>query len=166
MLSKLTRTRIALFAILAVLALPAAVRASISTAQKHVLKQEIQNSGSAVDTIVDSANYYYLTEDIADISAEATYYQAIPYAGTVSKIYSIMDGTLGGDGTITCAIGGTGITNGVLTLSTSDDAAGVMDSATPTAANTVTAGGELHCAVTGFGSGGTPRVHLVFQITR
>lgn len=151
----------------AALLTPRPAEAEISAAQKHNLKQSIPGNKTAVDTIVDAANKYYLTLDVADLSAEATYYVVVPYAGTISKIESVIDGAVAtADVTATCKIGATGITNGVVTIATADSAAGDVDSATPTALNTITAGAALNCVVTGGGAGGTPRGHFVFTITR
>lgn len=112
-------------------------------------------------------NEYSLTLDIADLSAEATYYVVAPHAGTISKIYSVIDGAVGtADATITCNIGATPITDGAITITQSGSAAGDVDSATPSAANTITAGAALNCVAAGGGAGGTPRAHVVFVITR
>lgn len=109
----------------------------------------------------------YVSLDIADGSAEAVYYLLSPVAGTISKIYTVTDGAVGtADITITAAIGATGVTNGVVTIATSGSAAGDIDVATPTAANTITAYGAVNFTVTGGGSGGTPRIHLIMEVTR
>ncbi len=105
--------------------------------------------------------------DIADGSAEAVYYLVSPHAGTISKIYTVTDGAVGtADITVTAAIGATGVTSGVVTIATAASAAGDVDSATPSAANTITAGAAMNFTVTGGGSGGTPRIHLIVVIDR
>lgn len=112
-------------------------------------------------------NKVYANLDIADGSAEAVYYLLSPVAGTISKIYTVTDGAVGtADITVTAAIGGTGVTNGVVTIATAASAAGDIDVATPTALNTVTAWSAVNFTVTGGGSGGSPRIHLVMEITR
>src|SRR5579885_2599203 len=96
--------------------------------------------------------------DIADLSADATYYMVCPYAGTITKIYSVIDGAVStADATITAKIGSTAITNGVITVTSSGSAAGDVDSCSPTAANVVTAGSAINLVVAGGGSGGSPR---------
>lgn len=105
--------------------------------------------------------------DIADGSADTAYYVVAPFAGTVTKIWSVIDGAVGtADITITPSIGGTGITNGVVTITQSGSAAGDVDVATPTAANTVTAGQAIALTVAGGGSGGSPRIHVGIMIAR
>lgn len=112
-------------------------------------------------------NQTILTLDIADLSAEAVYYLVMPHAGTISKIWSVIDGAVGtADVTITAAIGAVAVTNGVVTIATADSAAGDIDSATPTAANVVTAGQAVNFTVTGGGAGGSPRGHLSIVLTR
>ncbi len=104
--------------------------------------------------------------DIADGSADATYYLVCPFAGEVTKIYTVTDGAVGtADITVTAKIASTGMTNGVVTIATAGSAAGDVDSATPTAANTLTAGQAMNFVVAGGGAGGSPRIHLVAIVT-
>lgn len=104
--------------------------------------------------------------DIADGSADATYYLVSPFAGEITKIQTVIDGVVStADITITGKIGASAITNGVVTIATSASAAGDVDTATPTAANVVTAGQAMNFVVAGGGSGGSPRIHLVVTVT-
>lgn len=108
-----------------------------------------------------------LNVDIADGSADATYYVVSPYAGTIEKIYSVIDGVVStADITITAKIGSTAVTNGVVTIATASSAAGDVDSATPTAENVLAAGAALNLVVAGGGSGGSPRVHVAIVLKR
>lgn len=112
-------------------------------------------------------NETFLELDIADGSAEAVYYLVSPHAGTISKIWTVIDDVVStADITVTAAIGATPVTGGVVTIATAGSAAGDVDSATPSAANTVTAGQAINFTVTGGGAGGAPRIHLVCVITR
>ena len=112
-------------------------------------------------------NQYTVTLDIADGSAEAVYYLICPHAGNIAKIWTVTDGVVGtADITITAAIGAVAVTNGVVTIATAASAAGDVDSCTPSAANTVTAGQSVNFTVTGGGAGGSPRIHLAMVITR
>lgn len=132
--------------------------------------QTIDENTLALNGLTASAqelNEYSLTLDIADGSADATYYLVCPHAGVVSKIYTVIDGVVStADITITAKIGSTGITNGVVTIATASSAAGDVDSATPSAANAVNAGDAINLVVAGGGSGGSPRIHVVVVITR
>lgn len=108
---------------------------------------------------------YVLTVDIADLSADAAYHVVAPVAGTVAKLQSVIDGAVStADVTITSSIGGVDITDGALTIATAGSAAGDVDSATPTAANTVAAGQAIKLTVAGGGSGGSPRGHVSIVI--
>lgn len=112
-------------------------------------------------------NQYSLTLDIADGTAEAVYYLVCPHAGTIAKIYTVIDGVVStADITVTAAIGATPVTGGVVTIATAASAAGDIDSATPSAANVVTAGQAINLTVTGGGSGGSPRIHVAVVIER
>jgi hypothetical protein len=124
--------------------------------------------GGAINFPSGSANDVVLSLDIVDASAEAVYYLVSPFAGEISKIYTVIDSAvLTADVTITAAIGATGVTNGVVTITQSASAAGDVDSATPTAANVLTAGQAINFTVTGGGAAGTgPRIHLCAVITR
>lgn len=130
----------------------------------------IDASTTAVTGLTASAaelNAYPVYLEIADGSAEAVYYVVCPHAGDISKIYTVTDGVVStADITITAKIGATGVTNGVVTIATAASAAGDVDVATPTAANTVTAGQAVNFTVTGGGAGGSPRVHLVMLVSR
>lgn len=123
--------------------------------------------GVAIGADAAELSRYMVSLDIADGSAEAVYYAVCPHAGDIKKIWTVTDGAVStADITVTAAIGVTPVTNGVVTIATSGSAAGDVDSATPTAANTVTAGQAVNFTVTGGGSGGSPRIHLVMEIER
>jgi hypothetical protein len=129
--------------------------------------QALMIDGVEVTASATEINTYVVSLDIADGSAEGVYYVVCPHAGTISKIWTVIDGAVStADITVTAAIGATGVTNGVVTIATAASAAGDIDSATPTAANTVTAGQAVNFTVTGGGSGGSPRVHLAMEISR
>ncbi len=108
-----------------------------------------------------------LTLDIADGSLDGTYYLVSPFAGDITKIYTVIDAAVStADITVTAKIASTGMTNGVVTITSSGSGAGDVDSATPSAANTLTAGQAMNFVVAGGGSGGAPRIHLVALLTR
>jgi len=124
-------------------------------------------AGTAVTATAVELNEMTLTLDIADLSAESTYYLVCPHAGAITKIWSVIDGAVAtADVTITPNIGATPMTGGVVTIATAASAAGDVDSSTPSAANVVTAGQAINFVVTGGGAGGTPRGHLTVVLTR
>lgn len=130
----------------------------------------VDSSTLAVNGLTASAtelNQYSISLDIADGSADAAYYVIAPHAGDIKKLWSVIDGAVGtADMTITPSIGGVDVTDGAITVAYSGSAAGDVDSATPSAANTVTAGQAIKLTVAGGGAGGSPRVHVAIVIER
>lgn len=97
-------------------------------------------------------------------SGSPAYRTISPFSGRVTLISSVTEGALTtADATLTGAIAGTAITGGVLTITQSGSAAGDKDTATPTAANYVTAGDELKVTVTGTQASATA-ANVVFEI--
>lgn len=125
-------------------------------------------SSTALSATTTELNEYTLSRTIVDVSAEASYYVVAPHAGTITKIYTVVDGAvLTADVTVTAKIASTGVTDGVVTVTQSGSAAGDVDSATPSAANTVTAGQAIEFVVSGGGAAGTgPRMGLFVVISR
>lgn len=120
---------------------------------------EIESGGDVV------GEHFYMGVDIADLSADADYYLVIPRACTLSKLWSVIDGAVGtADVTITpLKVGGSAMTSGAITITQSGSAAGDVDSATPSANNTFTAGSVLKLTVAGGGAGGSPRGHVTLD---
>ena len=79
--------------------------------------------------------------DAAALDGTAPVRVVSPVDGTITKIYSVIDGALTtGNATLTAAINGNAVTNGVVTVTQAGSAAGDVDVASPSAANTVAAG--------------------------
>ena len=107
----------------------------------------------------------YLTVDMTDVSAASTVYLPSPVVGTISKITSILGGAItGADSIVTGKIGSTAITNGAFTVAYSGSAAGDVDSATPTALNTVAVGSNINFTTDGVSST-TARLTILVEIT-
>lgn len=83
-----------------------------------------------------------VTDSVSLVGATASVVRWVsPVAGTIDKIHTVIDGALTtGDATITAAIGGVAVTNGVVTITQAGSAANDKDVATPTAAKTVAVG--------------------------
>ena len=87
---------------------------------------------------------------MADVSTASSVWVTAPVGCKFSKLYSVINGAIAtADAAITTEIGGTAVTGGALTISQSGSAAGDVDSATPTAANTLTAGQALEIITDG-----------------
>lgn len=107
----------------------------------------------------------YLTTSIADISTAGQIYVVSPVAGTITKIYSVINGAIAtANSILTPKIAGTVITNGAITVAFSGSAAGEVDSSTPTAANAITAGAAIEIETDG-ASSNTVEVVLTIEIT-
>jgi hypothetical protein len=104
-----------------------------------------------------STRQFFLTAYIADVSTAGQIYVVSPVAGTVSKIYTALNGAIGtADAVITPKIGGAAITAGAVTIAYSSSAAGDVDSSTPSAANTVTAGQAIEIETNGASTNTVP----------
>lgn len=107
----------------------------------------------------------YLTLDITNISSAAVVYLPSPVAGTISKITTIINGTIAtANAILTGRIGSTAITGGAVTIPFSSSAAGQVNSATPTALNTVAVGNNINFTANN-ASTNTVRATIVVEIT-
>lgn len=122
-------------------------------------------NGSGSGTWTAHHNRCVLTTRIDDISTASSAWVVTPVAGTISKIYSVISGAItSGAAVLTAEIAGVAVTDGVLTVAVSGSAAGIVDSATPSAANTVTAGSAIEIVTDG-GSTNTVSAVITFEIT-
>lgn len=107
----------------------------------------------------------YLTGVITDISTPASHFVVCPIAGTITKIYSTIDNAITvANAVLSFELAGTAVTGGGITIATASSAAGDVDTATPTAANTVTAGQAIEMITDG-GSTTACRATITFEIT-
>ncbi|MGZ8172865.1 MULTISPECIES: hypothetical protein [Methylobacter] len=103
------------------------------------------NLGGGADKIILSIGDINLVGGTAEVKHIVS-----PVAGTIDKIYSVIDGALTtGDATLTAKIGGVAVTTGVITVTQAGSAAGDMDSVTPSAAKTVAVGNVISITVGG-----------------
>lgn len=111
---------------------------------------ELVIGGTLETSNAQTLKQIYLTVEMADVSAASTVYLPSPVAGTITKIQTIINGAIATDNAvITGKIGSTDITDGVITIATSGSAAGDIDSATPSAANTVAVGSNINFTTNG-----------------
>lgn len=135
--------------------------ASASSGQVYVAN----GSGSGTWTTDHALNKIYLTVRIQALQTAGNHWLVAPIAGNITKIYSIIDLALAtGDATITPSIGGTNITNGLITITQSGSAPGDVDSSTPSANYAVTAGTAIKFAVGGTNTAAANAV-LTLEIT-
>ncbi len=131
-----------------------------TTASKATVLLEITPSAT-----VTTAWKKYVFGEIANISAAASSWAIAPVAGTITKIWTVIDGAITvGDAAITFELGGTAITGGAITIAYSGSAAGTIDSCVPTALNTVTQGQAIEIITDG-GSTDAAKAVVMFEVT-
>lgn len=139
----------------------------------NYFKQPASNSsdnalvlGGTVETAGgQSVKKVYLNTYIGDISTAGQIYVVSPVSGTITKIYSVINGAITSANTIlTPKLAGTAITGGAITIDYSGSAQGDVDSSTPTALNTIVAGDAIEIETDG-GSTGTVKTILTIEIT-
>lgn len=107
-------------------------------------------AGTALATTAAELNQYVIYGEIADISSAASSWTVAPHAGDIVAIYTVIDGAItDADAAITFELGGTAVTGGAITIANSGSAAGTVDSSTPTALRTVTAGQAIEIITDG-----------------
>ena len=126
------------------------------TDNKLVLGGSVESPGGA------SVKTARVTVQMDDISNPQSVWISIGEACTFRKLTSIINGAItAADAEITTEIGGVAVTGGALTIANSGSAAGVVDTATPTAANVLTAAQGLEIITDG---GSTGTVAAVFVV--
>ncbi len=100
------------------------------------------------------------------VGADAKVYRVVsPVAGTLKKVYSVIDAALAtGNATLTTKINAGTVTNGAVTITQAGSAAGDVDSATPTAANTVAIGDVISVTVGGTNDSTSVGADVTFYI--
>lgn len=93
---------------------------------------------------------FVLNAVIDDISTAGSFWVVSPYAGTIEKIYTVINSPITlADATLSFEIGGTPVTSGGITIAFTGSAAGDIDSSTPSANNAVTAGQAIELITDG-----------------
>lgn len=91
-----------------------------------------------------AAGGVFVTVPIADVSTVSQVYVVPGFSGRLKKIWSVINGAITvADAVLTAKINGVAVTNGVVTIANSGSAAGVVDSATPSALNTFASGDAI-----------------------
>jgi len=118
-------------------------------------------STSELDTSFNNINKVVLNTTIDDLSTAESHYIVSPIAGDIEEIYSVIDQAIAtADTTLTAEIAGVPVTGGVVTIAYSGSAAGDVDQATPSAANTVTAGQAIEIVCGGETNTSGAHAHL------
>ena len=111
-------------------------------------------------------NDYFITAEIEDVSPASSTFVGVPDGGKIVKIITALQGAIsGGNAAITFEIGGTAVTGGAITVAHSGSAAGDVDTAEPTAANSVNEGQAIEMITDG-GSSTACECVVTFVIRR
>jgi hypothetical protein len=98
-------------------------------------------------------NRHFMTVDITDASTADQIFFVPGFRGKIRKIWTCLnDAITSADADITTKIGGTAVTNGLITIAQSGSASGDVDSSVPTALNTFTAGQAIEVETDGASS--------------
>jgi len=126
-------------------------------------------TADSIDTsTINNLNKVVLNVHLNDLSTAQSHYVVSPLAGDIIGFYSVIDQAIATtDTTLSLEIGGTAVTGGSLTIAFSGSAAGDINSSTPTAANTVTAGQsiEIVCGGETNTSGAHATVSLLMDVS-
>lgn len=99
--------------------------------------------------------------DFSDISSSSNLYLPIPFAGTVTKIQSVLSGAISGSDAVFTISNSGGSSMGTLTIAQSESAAGDVDTLAPSSNNTVTASDYIKIACDG---GPSSHVHALIVV--
>lgn len=109
--------------------------ASASSGDVYVANGAGSGSWTAKETLIELSLEGYLE----DVSAVETVHVPMPFAGTVSKVLTVLEGSIGSaDSTVTVK-NSAGSSMGAITITSSGSAAGDVDTLLPSSNNTVTA---------------------------
>lgn len=124
------------------------------------------NKVDGVTSTAAELDAYVIHCTIEDISTGQSDWVVAPHAGDITGIWSVIDGVItGADAALSFEIGGTAVTGGGITIANAGSAAGTVDTSSPSAANTLTAGQALECITDG-GSTGTVKAQISILIDR
>ena len=117
--------------------------------------------GTVVNATADELNTYVLNVSLDDISTASSCYVVAPKAGTLTRIYSVIDGTTGtADAVITANVNGGSNVSQTLTIANGSNA-GDLDDCTPADNHTVAAGQYIRLTTNG---ASTNAVSAVFSL--
>lgn len=122
---------------------------------------------AAVDTTsIFNVNKAYLTVDIVDVSTAETIFVVVPFGGTLTNVYTVLQNAITiADATVTIQ-DHNGNSAGTITVAFTGSAAGDIDSLTPAVNNTFTAGQRVRIITDGASTTAARLVvTLVFTVT-
>jgi hypothetical protein len=119
-------------------------------------------NSSMVDTSsIFTINLAWLTTHIVDVSTAEKVYLVVPFTGTLTEVYTTLQGAITSANSTLTVRNNTGTSAGTITVAFSGSAAGDIDSLTPASNNTFTAGQKLSIETDG-ASSTVARLDVVF----
>ena len=109
---------------------------------------------AVLDSTFKNTNKVFLTYVIDDVSTAGSHWVAPGIAGDIAKITTVISGAISGaDAVLTLEIAGTLVTTSAVTIANSGSAAGDIDTASPSAAKTITTGQAIEIITDGASTG-------------
>ena len=103
---------------------------------------------------------------IDDVSTAGQIYVVAPWAGTLIKVYSVLNGAITGSDAVLTVKNNAGTSAGTITVAQSGSAAGDLDSLEPSSNNTFAAGEKIEVETDGASTNAVAvSLTLVFDIT-
>lgn len=116
------------------------------------------------DASVYNVNKTFLQCVIADVSTAEIVYVPIPFAGTLTKVTTVLEGTISGADSIITVKDTSGDSAGTITIANAGSLPGDIDTLTPVSNNTFTTGTFLTIETNG-ASTGTFRLWITLSFT-
>lgn len=104
-----------------------------------------------------------LTMKLDDISTAGQVYIPCPYTGTVTNVYTVINGAIATADAVLTVKNNAGTSMGTITVANASSAAGDKDSLAPSANNTVTAGDSIEVETNG-ASTNTVEVFIAVEV--
>jgi hypothetical protein len=135
--------------------------ATATSGDVYVANGSGSGAWTAKQTLIELSIEGYLE----DVSSVEKVYVPIPFAGTVSKVLTVLEASISSSNSIVTVKNSAGSSMGTLTITASGSAAGDIDTLAPTSNNTVTADSFITIESNG-GSTNTAKLRFVVVLDR
>lgn len=135
--------------------------ATATSGDVYVANGSGSGAWTAKQTLIELSIEGYLE----DVSSVEKVYVPIPFAGTVSKVLTVLEAAISSSNSIVTVKNSAGSSMGTLTITASGSAAGDIDTLAPTSNNTVTADSFITIESNG-GSTNTAKLRFVVILDR
>ena len=135
--------------------------ATATSGDVYVANGSGSGAWTAKQTLIELSIEGYLE----DVSSVEKVYVPIPFAGTVSKVLTVLEASISSANSIVTVKNSAGSSMGTLTITQSGSAAGDVDTLAPTSNNTVTADSFITIESNG-GSTNTAKLRFVVVLDR